>query len=120
MPLTLLEMPQLLLLIPPMPLIPQPMIPLPLMELLLPPMIPPPRNLTKLLPLLPPKLTRTLPKKDDKPKERIVKSGGQLAGIALNVDGVSQPKEEKKKEAPPPPPPESLPITEQVTLQATP
>jgi len=58
-------------------------------------------------------------KKDDKPKERIPKSGGQLAGIDLNVDSGSKAKKEKKKEAPPPPP-DSLPITEQVTLQASP
>lgn len=55
----------------------------------------------------------------EKPKDKIVKSGGQLAGLAVNVDKGSS-KKEVKKEKPAPPPVDSLPITEQVTLKASP
>lgn len=58
---------------------------------------------------------------EEKVKEKVVKSGGQLAGLAIKVnkDG-SDKEEEKEPEKPAPPPVESLPITAQVTLQATP
>lgn len=55
-------------------------------------------------------------------KAKTVKSGGQLAGLAISLDGDDASKKEKavKKEKPKPPPIESLPITTQATIVASP
>lgn len=58
--------------------------------------------------------------KEEKVKEKVVKSGGQLAGLSIKVNKGKDAEEEKKVEIPKPPPVTSLPITAQVTLQATP
>jgi len=53
-------------------------------------------------------------------KEKVVKSEGQLAGSSIKVNKGKDAEEEKEVEKPKPPPVDSLPITAQVTLQATP